>query len=276
MKKSLSQYSKPNKLMGQHFLTSQKIVESIITAAEITKKDAILEVGPGRGVMTERLAQVAKKIIAVEKDEKLAEFLRTKYVSKKNIEIITGDILKIDLSGKLPKKYKIVANLPYYITSRFLRVFLENDQKATIPTLSDRLKLVNFAKQSRPISMVLMVQKEVAQRITARPPDMNMLALSVQAYGKPKIIQKVPRSFFHPRPDVDSAIIKISEISDEFFTKNKISAEKFFDIARKAFSQKRKMLSNSIGIPPAGGSKKRPQELSLDDWVRILGGRTAK
>jgi 16S rRNA (adenine1518-N6/adenine1519-N6)-dimethyltransferase len=236
---------KANKLLGQHFLTSQDIVLSIIHAAEITKKDIVLEVGPGRGVLTEHLAYIAKKVIAVEKDTELAELLRVQYADKKNIEIITGDILRIDLSAHLPKKYKIVANLPYYITSHFLRIFLEST--------------------FQPSSMVLMVQWEVARRITAHPPDMNMLALSVQTYGVPKIIQKVSRSFFRPRPDVDSAIIKISEIGDSFFTKNKISPENFFQLTRKAFSQKRKMLHNSIGID----SKKRPQELSPDEWVTI-------
>ena len=238
--------------MGQHFLTSQNVVESIIRTAEITKKDTVLEIGPGRGVLTERMASLAKKIIAVEKDGALAELLRAKYADKENIEIITGDILQVDLLKRLPKKYKIVANLPYYITSRFLRIFLES--------------------KLQPTSMVLMVQWEVARRIVARPPNINMLALSVQAYGEPKIIQKVPRSFFRPRPDVDSAIIKISDISTVFFTKNKISQEKFFGLARKAFSQKRKTLRNSIGA----SSQKRPQELSLDDWVCILGCPTPK
>jgi 16S rRNA (adenine1518-N6/adenine1519-N6)-dimethyltransferase len=246
-----SQFSKvrpwmSNTLMGQHFLTSSALAERIVDAAQITSKDIILEVGPGKGILAEILARRAKKVIAIEKDERFVELLKQKFSRAKNIEIISGDILKIDLDAILPKKYKIVANIPYYLTSHFLRIFLEGEP--------------------RPQSMTLMIQYEVARRVVAQPPNMNLLALSVQAYGKPKIIQKVPRSFFHPQPNVDSALITITEISDSFFTKNKIEPKKFFEIARKAFQKKRKTLHNSIGID----SQKRPQELSLDAWTNVM------
>ncbi len=238
------QSAKYNLLMGQYFLRDKHVLERILEAANISKKDTILEVGPGTGVLTSGLAQRAKKVVAVEKDARLVEFLKEKFSSQNNVEIILGDILKIDFSKLLPKKYKIVANLPYYITSRFLRMFLQN---------------------GRFTSITVMVQREVAERIVARPPQMNMLALSVQAYGKPKILFRVPREAFSPKPAVESAVIEIGAIGNDFFKKNKITQEKFLALAKKAFQQKRKTLKNSIGI----SSGKRPQELSLDDWVEI-------
>lgn len=117
---------------------------------------------------------------------------------------------------------------------------------------------------------MLMVQFEVAKRICARPPDLNLLALSVQAYGRPKFIRKVSKNFFQPRPKVDSAIIKITDISDEWFRKNKIDEKKFFELARRAFGQKRKMLRHSLKLPKSDFGKKRPQELALEDWAKII------
>ncbi|TSC71751.1 MAG: 16S rRNA (adenine1518-N6/adenine1519-N6)-dimethyltransferase, partial [Parcubacteria group bacterium Gr01-1014_70] len=149
--------------------------------------------------------------------------------------------------------YKIVANLPYYITSRFLRLFLESDKL-------------------RPQATTLMVQKEVAERICAKPPHMNLLALSVQAFGTPKILFKVRRGSFSPPPEVESAVIEIAGISDAFFKKNRISPQEFFKLPKKAFSQKRKMLRASLKISETElpkFSSKRPQELDLEDWIEI-------
>ena len=177
-----------NKRLGQHFLKNKKILEEMARTAEITKNDIVLEVGPGLGSLTEILATRAKKVIAVEKDCDLIPILRDKFLNYKNVEIIAGDILQIFNQFK---NYKIVANIPYYITSRFLRLFLSETKFRT--------KL-----------MVLMVQKEVAERICAKPPRMNLLALSVQLYAKPEIIRKVSRGQFSPPPKVDSAIIKLT------------------------------------------------------------------
>lgn len=234
--------------MGQHFLASRATLDAIVTAADIKKNDAVLEVGPGKGILTTELAVRAKKIIAIEKDSRFIPLLQGQF-SEKNVSIIEGDILHMPLDDILPKKYKIVANIPYYITSHFLRLFLERDHK--------------------PESMTLLVQYEVAKRICAAPPNMNMLALSVQAYGMPRIIQKVPRSHFKPAPDVDSAIITITDINNDFFEKNKILPDTFFALAKKAFSQKRKKLRNTIGID----SDQRPQELSLGDWLKLFNTR---
>src|SRR3989344_9199966 len=186
--------NKQKKYLGQHFLKNKKILEEMARSAEVSKQDIVLEVGPGLGSLTEILVERAGKIIAVEKDRDLIPYLQEKFRNQKNIKIIQGDILKLPSlrrRGFGEVNYKIVANIPYYITSRFLRIFLSNSKV--------RLKL-----------MVLMVQKEVAERICAKPPKMNLLALSVQAYARPEIIRRVPKNFFSPPPKVDSAILKLS------------------------------------------------------------------
>ena len=240
-----------NTLMGQHFLRSEKIIERIVDVAEIDASDTVLEIGPGEGLLTATLAKRAKQIIAVEKDPRFFRLLTEKFHSAANVHIVEGDILKLDFTDIVPENYKIVANLPYYITSRLLRIALENVRK--------------------PSSMTLMVQREVAERIVATPPKMNMLALSIQAYGTPRIAFRVSRGQFHPPPDVDSAIITIKNISDSFFKKQKISEKVFFEKTKKAFSQKRKMLRNTLDIH----STKRPGELSLEEWATICRTHTA-
>lgn len=239
---------RPNTLLGQHFLRSEKTIHAIMHAADIKNTDTILEVGSGEGILTKSLILQAKKVIAVEKDPRLAAHLRQIFAQAKNLEIVEGDILTIDRARlKLrASRYKIVANLPYYLTSYFLRRYLE-----TPP---------------RPTTMTLMIQKEVASRIIARPPHMNLLALSVQSFGAPRVITSVSRALFYPKPNVDSAVIHIADIGTDFFTRHALAPQKFFSIAKKAFSQKRKMLRSSLGID----SSQRPQELSLDDWARIV------
>ncbi len=172
--------NKPKKFLGQHFLKNKKILEEMARAAELSKNDVVWEVGPGTGTLTEVLVLRAKKVIAVEKDRELIPLLQEKFGGRKNIKIIYGDILKFDMAALKLKNYKIVANIPYYITSRFLRLFLSETK-------------------FRPKLMVLMVQKEVAERICAKPPRMNLLALSVQAYAEPEIIRRVSKNFFRLR-----------------------------------------------------------------------------
>ena len=224
--------------LGQNFLKSKSIVDKIIQTADLKKSDTVLEVGPGRGILTEELIKHADKVLAVEKDKELVEVLKEKFSAEggsayggkdcDNLEIISGDILKIDHwklfeNYKLKiKNFKIVANIPYYITSYFLRKFLETEHQ--------------------PTTMVLMVQKEVAERIMAKPPKMNLLAISVQVYGEPKIIAPVSKGHFSPSPKVDSAIIKISNISHKFFNEGSstsfIDEKDFFELVKKGFSQK--------------------------------------
>jgi 16S rRNA (adenine1518-N6/adenine1519-N6)-dimethyltransferase len=257
------------KSLGQHFLRCRWVISALIETAGLTPEDIVLEIGPGTGTLTRALARRAKLVIAVEKDEQLADVLKNEFSKEKidNVEIIPGDILKIFPqainSHKLQDAdYKLISNIPYYLTSRLLRVISE--------------------EEPRPKTIVLTIQKEVAERIVAKPPHMNLLALSVQAYGKPEIIKEVPASCFWPKPGVDSAIIKISDISDKFFQRNKIEPAVFYEILRMAFSKRRKMLVNSLGkafgkeaIKKALKSAKmaetsRPEELYLKHWIKLI------
>lgn len=224
-KNILNKYGiRPSKRLGQNFLIDKSALNKVIKAAEIKPTDIILEIGPGLGVLTWELAKKAKRIIAVEKDPKMCEILKQVLRDYKNVKIICGDILKLPTTHyPLPTKYKVVANLPYYITSPVIRKFLESKYPTTI--------------------MVLMVQKEVAQRICARPPKMNLLAVSVQFYGGPEIISYVSKNSFWPRPKVDSAIIKIIPFkASRCPTPTKL----FFRIVKAGFSHPRKQLVNNL------------------------------
>lgn len=242
------------KSLGQNFLHNKKILEEIIYIGEVASTDTVLEVGPGHGELTEFLAKSAKKVIAIEKDRNLVFLLREKFKNNKNVEIILGDILKYKFLN-INSEFKIIANIPYYITSHFLKNTLTQNPPAG----------------GKPSLIVLMVQYEVAKRISSSAPDMNLLALSAQAYGKVKFIKRVSRGNFNPAPKVDSAIIKISEISNKFFEENNIKEKIFFETLRKAFQQKRKMLRATLGKNiPEEFRTKRPEELTLLDWSRIL------
>lgn len=268
------------KSLGQHFLRCGWVIQTLIEAAGLTQEDSVLEIGPGTGVLTRELASRAGKVIAIEKDEMLADTLAAALEKRGagNVEIIKGDILRLPQTRFRPvrdpngpnlvwakhPKYKVVANIPYYLTSRLLRLLLEQDP--------------------RPERMVLTLQKEVALRIAAQPPRMNILALSVQAFGTAKIIKTVPADCFSPKPDVDSAVILISEISYRFFQKNQIAPTHFFRLIRLGFSQKRKQLLNTLGGNKGIADKKtvtealiglelnpqaRPEELSLQNWAEL-------
>ncbi len=240
---------KPKKSLGQNFLIDKNIVQKIIKTADINKNDIVLEIGPGKGALTKELAKLAKKIIAIEKDERLASLLKIE-----NVEIITGDALK-DLP-EIKGEYKVVANIPYYLTSFLIRKLLEMENK--------------------PQEIVLLVQKEVAQRICAQPGKMNLLAVSVNYYAKPTIKGFVSKNCFWPKPKVDSAILKMIPLKrkkDDFF----------FKIVKTSFSQPRKQLINNLssglkikkerteyvlnksGINP----KSRAQELNINDWLKL-------
>ncbi|MBU2564102.1 ribosomal RNA small subunit methyltransferase A, partial [Patescibacteria group bacterium] len=206
---------RPSKKLAQNFLTDKNILEKIVEAADLNINDIVLEIGPGLGVLTNELSKRCKKIIAVEKDEKMLEVLKDR--NYPNIELINKDILKTTI--QLPEKYKLIANLPYYITSPIIRMFLEKDQ---------------------PELMVLMIQKEVAQRICAKN-KLSVLSVSVQFYADAKIIKYVSRNCFYPVPKVDSAIIKIipKQIPN-------IDVKKFFQLVKMGFSSKRKKLKNNL------------------------------
>lgn len=248
----------PQSWKGQNFLIDQEVLEKIVTSAELKKDDTILEVGPGFGILTRELAQRVKKVIAVEIDKNLIEALKIILKDYKNVEIIEGDILKIyNLQFSI---FKVVANIPYSITGKFLRKILESEIK--------------------PSEMVLLVQKEVAERIVAKAGEMSLLALSVQFYSQPEIIAYVSRKSFFPEPEVDSAIIKL-KIKNQI---SKINEKEFFRIAKIGFSSPRKQLHNNLsaGLKIADDQIKsifnelnlnfqiRSQELSVEDWKNLL------
>lgn len=238
------------KSLGQNFLTSQSAVSRIIDTADPSGDDIILEIGPGKGVLTEKLLFFAGKVMAIEKDDNLFEFLKEKF--KKEIEInkldlIHGDILDFDpniLSFYKDLNYKLVANIPYNITGAILKKFLSSE--------------------TQPELMVLMVQKEVAERIVARKKPLDsargkesILSISVKIYGEPKYIQTVKAGSFSPAPKVDSAILLIENISKNFFMNGRhgVSTKKrggeFFEILRAGFKSKRKkLISNLIHLTP--------------------------
>ena len=260
-KKLLASYDlRARKGLGQNFLVDDGILKKIAAAAELTPTDTVFEVGPGLGVLTETLVEQSGKVIAIELDNNLAEILKARFCDSNKITIINEDILKVNPSEILGKQteYKVVANLPYYITSAVIRHFLEVSVK--------------------PSMMVLMVQKEVAKQITAKPGEMSLLSVSVQLYGKPTLVSKVSAHCFYPTPNVDSAILKIAVYPQPKVQTNDITG--FFDIVRAGFSANRKQLPNSLsnglkaskneiipllkkaGIDP----QRRAETLTLDEW----------
>ncbi len=260
--------------LGQHFLVDEGVLELITSAAELTLTDVIMEIGPGLGVLTRELARQAGWVVAIELDNKLAAILKQTLASLDNVIIINEDILKIDPEALLqeqkakfppainsPFSYKVVANLPYYITSPVLRHFLEASVKPQI--------------------MVVMVQREVAEEIVAKPGRMSLLSISVQLYGEPAIMEYVPARCFYPVPKVDSAILRIDlrpqpavEIADK---------ESFFNLVRAGFSASRKQIGNSLGqglgLPKAEVlsllaradivPQRRAETLTLEEWARL-------
>ena len=222
----------PSRDRGQNFLIDKNVLEKIVETADLKKNDIVLEIGAGFGTLTERLVQKAGKVITVESDRGILPILRRNLENYKNVEIIEKDVLQIpsNLLPVISYSYKIVANLPYQITSIVLRKFLESEP--------------------RPSEMVVMVQKEVAERICALPllcnatarraGEMSILAISVQFFGEPEIIEIVPRSSFYPAPEVDSAILKISNIKKQT-EKNikKIAPKDFFRVVKVGFSARR-------------------------------------
>ncbi|MBX4205317.1 MAG: 16S rRNA (adenine(1518)-N(6)/adenine(1519)-N(6))-dimethyltransferase RsmA [Candidatus Doudnabacteria bacterium] len=254
-----SLHLKPKDYMGQNFLISQDVINEIITAAEIRPTDTIVEIGPGLGVLTQVLVEKAKKVIAIEKDKTFIPVLKNYFKSDPRLEIIESDVLKFNFES-LPKSYKIVSNIPYYLTSHLLQNLL--------------------ALKNKPSRIVLMVQKEVGERLTASPGALSILGISVQILADVEIATNVLKQNFWPKPKVDSAIVvitpknKFPEIRDE---------KLFFRILKIAFAGKRKQLHNTLqnglklskasvekllgeaGVPTSA----RPQELTIPQWISI-------
>src|SRR3989344_8838721 len=260
IKELLAKYaiSQPNKLLGQNFLINKDMLARVVDAAELTEDDTVVEVGSGLGTLTIELAKNAKKVFAVEKDRYLIPILQDVCKEYDNIEILNQDILHGAWDLGIPD-WKLVGNIPYYLTSALIRKFLE------LP--------------GPPSDIILMVQKEVAQRICAKPPQMSILAVSVQFYDEAKIISYVSKSCFWPMPDVDSAIIKIVRMPSA----DKVSPAAFFRVIKAGFSSPRKQLGNNLSaglkIPRREADEilratnidpaRRAETLTVDEWKKI-------
>jgi len=261
---------RPRKDWGQNFLVSEGALRRIVEAAELAQSDTVLEVGPGLGDLTLRLAERAGRVIAVEIDERFLAPLAQVLADYQNVEVVLGDILELDMARLLgegafaPEDYKVVANLPYYMTSAILRHLLEAKVKPSL--------------------MVVTVQREVAERVVAGPGQMSLLAVSVQFYGFPRIVARIPRGAFYPPPEVDSAALRIDLRSS--FPVPDAEEEQFFRVVRAGFSQRRKQLKNSLahglkmptecvveGLRACGiDQRRRAQDLSVEEWVGIYRG----
>jgi len=271
----------PKKSLGQNFLVDESHLARIAAAADLTADDTVLEIGPGLGVLTRHLVAQAGRVVAVELDDRLIPVLAELFAEQPHVSFVHADILKVvpselltdgrprtanddapnlqsPISNLQSPPYKVVANLPYYITSAVLRHLLESPQPPTVA--------------------VVMVQREVAQRIVAGPGDMSLLAVGVQFFAQAKIVQKVPAGAFHPRPKVDSAVLRLDVRPQPAVTD--VEPGWYFEVVRAGFGQKRKQLRNSVaaglglaketveaGLLSAGvDPQRRAETLSLEEW----------
>lgn len=249
----------PNKKLGQHWLHDHATLEAICDAADIQPTNTVLEIGPGLGTLTTELVKRAQKVIAVEFDERLAHELQAR-VTAQNLEVLQGDFLQFDLTS-LPKDYKVVANVPYYITSKITRALLESPNP--------------------PLTTVMLVQKEVAQRMAAGPGGMSILAVAAQYYADVGLGMEVPAYLFTPPPQVDSQVVILQRRLSPLF--DDVPAELFFRVVRSGFGEKRKKLRNSLSgglqldkadadklLEAAGiAENTRAEELSLEAWHKL-------
>lgn len=274
---------RPRKGLGQNFLTDPTHLAKIVATADLTPGDIVLEIGPGPGTLTRLLAEKAARVIAVELDPHMVNLLKNEYGQHQNLTIIEADILQTNISSLLKQvvnkdqspispeaaiqnlkskiAYKVVANLPYYITSAVIRHLLE-----TTPC---------------PERVVITVQKEVAQRMVAKPGQMSLLAVSVQFYGQPTLAHYIPAGAFYPAPKVDSAVVRIDTFAQPLVTV--ADTEHFFRVVKAGFGQKRKQLKNSLaaGLPKSMPEvvealarvridpTRRAETLSLEEWGRL-------
>jgi 16S rRNA (adenine1518-N6/adenine1519-N6)-dimethyltransferase len=273
-KKLCKRYNiRPARSKGQNFLIWEKVYDQIVASADLKKSDTVLEVGPGLGFLTEKLSRQAKQVIAVELDDRLAKALSERLEEQKikNVEVVNEDILKTDIvvllhcsivMQRAGRSYKIVANLPYNITSRFLRKFLSE-------------------VECKPALLVLLLQKEVAERLTAKPGEMSLLAVSAQFYADVKMSARVPKEAFWPMPKVESSVVKLEVRSGKLESNE--DEEGFFKLVKAGFSAKRKQLQGNLSkqlkinsekikeiLQEAGLSERvRAQELSVDEWKKL-------
>lgn len=252
---------KAKKSLGQNWLKSESAIKEIIKTADLKEGDEVLEIGPGRGALTQALIATGAKVLAIEKDGDLLDNLLEKFateINDKKLFVAHGDILTLNASKLFTKSdYKIVANIPYYITGQIIRKFLSEEE-------------------SQPSRMVLMLQKEVAKRIVASDKKESLLSISVKTYGAPKYIKTIPAGAFEPKPKVDSAILLIKDISRNFFVSDhreqKQAEKEFFELLKKGFAQKRKLLKSNLDINEKIfeicqiPTKARAENLTITDW----------
>lgn len=250
----------PKKSLGQHWLKDRQVLAGIADAADITPLDTVLEIGPGLGTLTSELLRRAEKVIAVELDGELADKLPGQFPGK-TLQVINQDILEFDLSV-LPKNYIVVANVPYYITSKIIQKLLTSDNK--------------------PKTTVLLIQKEVAERLAAEPGDMSILSISAQIYGEVELDQLVPAHYFTPPPKVDSQVVVVHTRATPLISPE--DEKRFFRVVKAGFSSKRKKLRSSLSaglgiskpeaeeiLKSAGISPDdRAEALAINQWIDLM------
>ena len=248
----------PKKSLGQNFLFDEQLLKKIVRSADVESHDHVLEIGPGLGALTRELAISAEKVVAVELDQRLLPVLEYELAHFPNITTIHGDILDQKPADLFDRPYKVIANVPYYITGAILRHLLQSEHK--------------------PTTMVMTVQKEVAERLTPKPGKLSLLTVSVQFYGTATHMGNIAAGAFWPRPGVASAIVRV-DISAE---PRPVTEKAFFRVVRTGFSQKRKQLKNNLAALGMGKEKtlealisaeidptRRPQTLSVEEWVTL-------
>ena len=255
---------KAKKRLGQNFLIDESIRDAIIEAACIAAEDIIVEVGPGLGVLTEKLAALAGRVVAVELDENLSVRLKNKLARFDRLEIVHADILEVELKKVLSPdlSYKVVANIPYYITSPILRYFMQNEV--------------------RPSLMVIMMQEEVARDVASKPGHMTFLSVSMQLFSRPEIVCKVPSTSFDPVPKVDSAVVKFDMLEKPAIPLQDIDS--FLELVHAGFAAPRKQMHNSlalglkletdeaVGLLKKSGidPQRRPGTLTIPEWWELF------
>lgn len=249
----------PKKELGQHWLKDRDLLAAIADHAELRMGDTVLEIGPGLGTLTSELLRRAGKVVAVEFDPDLARKLPGQFPGK-NLQVVHEDILQFDLNS-LPANYKVVANVPYYITSKIIEKLM--------------------TAKNKPSLVVILVQKEVAERVAAGPGDMSILAISAQVFAKARLGVEVPREYFTPPPKVDSQVVILETLAEPLVAPEDEKA--FFRVVKAGFAARRKKLRSSIAAglaiskPTAEellrhatiNPDSRAEDLSIDDWLRL-------
>jgi 16S rRNA (adenine1518-N6/adenine1519-N6)-dimethyltransferase len=251
---------KPRKRLGQNFLRDRSYLPKIIDAADIQPDDSVVEIGAGTGVLTRALVQTGVRVLAIELDDSLYALLTEEFADELRLRVWHGNALDFDPCAHSPGPYKLLGNIPYYITGPIVRRFLEAECK--------------------PELLVLMVQREVAERMTAGKGDLSLLGVSVQFYATPSIVATVPAEAFYPRPRVDSAIVKLALHQS---APDAAMARRFFIVARAGFGTRRKQLGNALAhglkVPRDAAlallqaaeidSRRRAEDLTIEEWVRL-------